>query len=234
MCYTVNTMVRFENVTKIYPPKTVAVKNITLALSAGEFVSLIGSSGSGKTTLVKLLTGEEQPTVGSVFLGEVEINKLRRAQLSFLRRQIGVVFQDYKLLEGKTVFENVAFALAVCGATQPRIREVVPQVLQVVGLQEVMHRFPHQLSGGEAQRVVIARAMVNQPALLIADEPTGNLDPLHAKEVIDTLLNVNNLGTTVLLITHNKDTVNKLKKRVVVLEQGEMISDTPIGKYKLA
>ncbi len=227
-------MVRFENVTKIYPPKTVAVKNITLALSAGEFVSLIGSSGSGKTTLVKLLTGEEQPTVGSVFLGEVEINKLRRAQLSFLRRQIGVVFQDYKLLEGKTVFENVAFALAVCGATQPRIREVVPQVLQVVGLQEVMHRFPHQLSGGEAQRVVIARAMVHQPALLIADEPTGNLDPLHAKEVIDTLLNVNNLGTTVLLITHNKDTVNKLKKRVVVLEQGEMISDTPIGKYKLA
>ena len=157
-------MVRFENVTKIYPPKTVAVKNITLALSAGEFVSLIGSSGSGKTTLVKLLTGEEQPTVGSVFLGEVEINKLRRAQLSFLRRQIGVVFQDYKLLEGKTVFENVAFALAVCGATQPRIREVVPQVLQVVGLQEVMHRFPHQLSGGEAQRVVIARAMVHQPA----------------------------------------------------------------------
>jgi len=227
-------MVRFENVTKIYPPKTVAVKNITLAMNAGEFVSLIGSSGSGKTTLVKLLTGEEQPTVGSVFLGDVEINKLRRAQLSFLRRQLGVVFQDYKLLEGKTVFENVAFALQVCGATHARISEVVPQVLQVVGLQEVMSRFPHQLSRGEAQRVVIARAMVHQPALLIADEPTGNLDPVHTKEVIDALLNVNNLGTTVLLITHNKDTVNKLKKRVVVLQQGEVISDTQVGKYKLS
>jgi cell division transport system ATP-binding protein len=226
-------MIRFKNVTKIYPPNTVALRDINLQIQPGEFVSIVGQSGTGKTTLVKLLIAEEKVTKGEIWIGDWKITKIKRYEIPNLRRQIGVVFQDFKLLPKKTVFENVAFALEVCGASPKRIKTVVPQVLHIVNLEERANRYPKQLSGGEQQRVAIARALVHRPKILVADEPTGNLDAINTREIADLLLKINDFGTTVLLVSHNRELVNSLHKRVVTLDHGMIISDQEVGKYVL-
>jgi len=224
-------MIQFRNVTKYYPPRTYAVKDINLTINAGEFVSIVGQSGTGKTTLVKLMIAEERATKGRVVIGGWDITNIRHHDIPLLRRQIGVVFQDFKLLQRKTVAENVAFALQVAGAPRPRVKEMVPQVLTIVGLEGELERFPHQLSGGEQQRVSIARALVHRPKILVADEPTGNLDTINTREIIELLQKINKLGTTVVLVTHNREVVNSLRKRVITLENGTVVSDQPVGRY---
>lgn len=226
-------MIRFANVTKMYPPDTPALKDIDLEIEAGEFVFIVGQSGAGKTTITKLLTAEERPTKGRIMIGDWDITKIRRGDIPLLRRQIGVIFQDFKLLPKKTVFENVAFALEVCGAPYSRIKSVVPQVLKIVGLEEKGNRYPRQLSGGEQQRVAIARALVHRPKILIADEPTGDLDAITAKSIVDLLTKINEFGTTLLFVTHNRDIVNMLKKRVLTVEGGMIVGDKEGGKYIL-
>ncbi len=226
-------MIEFRNVTKMYDAETVGVKNVNLSIATKEFISIVGQSGTGKTTLVKLLIAEERPTRGRIVIGGWDITDIPSSDIPTLRRQIGVVFQDYKLLPKKTVLENVAFALEVCGAPWSRIRPIVLQVLKIVGLDQKQHRYPRQLSGGEQQRVSIARALVHGPKILVADEPTGNLDALNAREIIDILLRINEFGTTVLLVTHNRDVVNTLKKRVVTLDNGMVVADKEGGKYIL-
>lgn len=226
-------MVKFRNVTKNYPPNVVAVQNISLHILPGEFISIVGQSGTGKTTLVKLITAEENANKGKIIIGGWDITNIRPSEIPILRKQIGVIFQDFKLLPKKTVFENVAFALEVSGASLKKINTIVPQVLKVVGLEKKMDRFPQQLSGGEQQRVSIARALVHRPKILLADEPTGNLDSINVQEIIDLLLKINRFGTTVILVTHNHDIVNGLRKRVVALDQGQIISDQKMGKYIL-
>jgi len=226
-------IIQFRNITKYYPPHTYAVKEVNCTIFPGEFVSIVGQSGTGKTTLVKLITAEERATKGRVIIGGWDITNIKHSDIPLLRRQIGVVFQDFKLLPKKTVFENVAFALQVAGVPHRRVHEVVPQVLSIVGLEGQLSRFPHQLSGGEQQRVSIARALVHRPKILVADEPTGNLDSINTREITDLLVKINRLGTTVLLVTHNRDVVNVLKKRVITLDQGAIISDRQIGRYVL-
>jgi len=226
-------MIRFKNVTKMYSPTTVGVKNINLHIKPGEFVSVVGQSGTGKTTLVKLLIAEERPSSGNIVIGGWDISHIRGADVPILRRQIGVVFQDFKLLPKKTVFENVAFALEVCGAKKSRIKKTIPQVLKIVGLSEKADRYPRQLSGGEQQRVVIARSLVHRPKILVADEPTGNLDSINAREIIELLKRISEFGTTVLLVTHNREIVNSLHKRVITLEGGIISQDNEEGKYIL-
>ena len=224
-------MIKFRNVTKYYHPDTYALKGINLYIKPGEFLSIIGQSGSGKTTMVKLLTAEENLTEGSIVIGGWDVSGIRNREIPILRRQIGVIFQDYKLLPQKTIFENIAFALQVCGASNKRIRKIVPQILKVVSLSQKASKYPRQLSGGEQQRVSIARALLHRPKILVADEPTGNLDIANARDIIELLKKINQLGTTVMLVTHDKDVVDMLKKRVVVLEKGEIISDQKVGKY---
>jgi len=224
-------MIRLKNVSKIYKPATVGVKNISLHIKPGAFVSIVGQSGTGKTTLVKLLIAEERPTSGQIVIGGWDISNIRSGEVPMLRRQIGVVFQDFKLLPRKTVFENVAFALEVCGASRKKIRKIVPQVLKIVGLEDKATRYPRQLSGGEQQRVVIARALVHRPKILVADEPTGNLDSINTKEIIELLKKINEFGTTVLLVTHNREVVNSLHKRVITIEDGQISQDHEEGKY---
>ncbi|MEK7619202.1 MAG: cell division ATP-binding protein FtsE [Patescibacteria group bacterium] len=224
-------MIRFEQVSKTYHPDIHALKDITLSIEPGEFVFLVGQSGSGKSTLVKLLSAQERATRGTVSLGDWEITKIRRRDVPLLRRQIGVVYQDFQLLEKKTVGENVAFALEVCGERGKVIKSMVPQVLKIVGLEEKIHRYPQTLSGGEQQRVAIARALIHRPKLLIADEPTGDLDSITTKGIVDLLLKINELGTTLLFVTHNRDVVNMLKQRVITLNQGSVIADKAHGKY---
>lgn len=226
-------MIRLENATKVYYPNTVALKNINLHIKSKEFVSIVGQSGMGKTTLVKLLIAEEKPTKGRVIVGGWDITSIKKREVPILRRQIGVIFQDFKLLPKKTVFENVSFAGEVCGEEHKHLKNITDQVLRIVGLENKKDRYPRQLSGGEQQRVVIARALVHRPKLLIADEPTGNLDSLNAREIIDLLLRINDFGTTVILVTHNREVVNSLKKRVITLENGQIISDQKVGKYIL-
>ncbi len=227
-------MIYFDKVTKIYfdgaPP---AVQDITLGIEPGEFVSIVGHSGAGKTTLLKMLFAEVLPTEGSVFFGSREIGELSDSELLKLRRNIGTVFQDFRLLPTKTVYENIAFALEVAGKTDEDIRADVPHVLDLVGLSDKLWSFPHQLSGGEQQRVAIARAIVNQPDVLIADEPTGNLDPINAHDVVEILKKINDLGTTVLLTTHNKSVVDSVGRRVVTMDQGRIVRDDKQGKYVL-
>ncbi len=227
-------MILFDKVTKIYrdgaPP---AVQDVSLEIEPGEFVSIVGHSGAGKTTLLKMLFAEVFPTEGTVFFGEREIPKLSNRELLHLRRNIGTIFQDFRLLPTKNVFENIAFALEVAGKSDEDIRGDVPHVLDLVGLSDKIWSFPRELSGGEQQRVAIARAIVNQPDVLIADEPTGNLDPVNAHGIVEILKKINDLGTTVLLTTHNKMVVDSAGRRVVTMDQGRIVRDDKHGKYVL-
>ncbi len=226
-------MIVFQNVSKIYCKDTAALDKVSFKIQPSEFVSIVGRSGAGKSTAIKLLIGEEKPTKGQLFFGSYEINKLKPNQLPELRRHIGVIFQDFRLLAKKTVFENVAFALEVAGRAQKEINELVPQALDMVGLLNKTDRFPAELSGGEKQRTALARAMINNPDVIIADESTGNLDPYNTWEVIKLLVKINELGSMVILTTHNKEIVNVLGQRAITLEDGQLIKDDPTGKFIL-
>lgn len=226
-------MITLDNVSKIYDPNIKALDRVSLNIKPGEFVSLVGQSGTGKTTLVRCLIGEEKPTIGKIKIGDWDITKIGKNEIPYLRRQVAVIFQDFKLLPKKTLFENVAFALEVAGRPTDKIKSIVPQVMKIVGLGSKSHRYPHEVSGGEQQRAAIARALVYQPRILLADEPTGNLDSINAQEIIDLLRKINEFGTTVVLVTHNRDIVNQLKRRVITLHDGRVISDQAVGKYIL-
>ncbi len=225
-------MIKFENVIKHYGSHK-ALNNVNLDIHHGEFISLVGLSGAGKSTLMKLIIGEERIDGGRILIDDIDIASVRKDDLPYLRRKIGVVFQDMKLLPKRTAFENVAFAMEVCGHRKDKIDKDVPKILDLVGLLHKKDAFPHQMSGGEKQRVAIARALSHRPVLLLADEPTGNLDEVNAGEVIDLLLKINQLGTTVILATHAADIVNRLKKRVITLEGGQVVMEQEKGKYKL-
>lgn len=209
------------------------MRTVNLRIEPGEFVSIVGQSGAGKTTMVRILIGEERVDSGEVFIGDWDITKISKREVPYLRRQIGVIFQDFKLLPKKTLEENVSFALEVSGGKPGKIKKIVPSVLKIVGLEDKKHRYPNEVSGGEQQRAAIARALVHQPKILLADEPTGNLDAINANEIIELLLRINKFGTTVILVTHNKEIVNRLNRRVVTMEQGQIISDQAHGKYLL-
>ncbi|MFA5753777.1 MAG: cell division ATP-binding protein FtsE [Patescibacteria group bacterium] len=226
-------MINLRNVSKTYINRVKVLKGVDLSVKPGEFVSIVGQSGAGKTTLVRLLIGEERADEGQVMVGDWDITRISRREVPYLRRQIGVIFQDFKLLPKKTLEENVSFALQVSGGSPQKIKKVVPSVLKIVGLDDKKKRYPNEVSGGEQQRAAIARALVHQPKILLADEPTGNLDAINANEIIDLLLRINKFGTTVILVTHNKEIVNRLGKRVVTMEQGRIISDQEHGKYLL-
>jgi len=225
-------MIAFQGVCKAYS-NSEALEDITFKINPNEFVALAGKSGAGKSTLIKLMIGEEKPTKGRVVVGSYEVNKLKDYQLPYLRRHIGIVFQDFRLLPSKNAFENVAFALEVAGYNQAYINEIVPQVLDMVGLSDKAHNFPQELSGGEKQRVAIARAIVGKPEVVIADEPTGNLDPINTWEIIKLLQKINEMGTTIILATHDKEIINKLEKRVITLDNGRLLRDEEKGKYLL-
>lgn len=225
-------MIYYDKVTKTYTEGgPAAVEDITLGIEPGEFVSIVGHSGAGKTTLLKMLFAEVYPSSGSVFFGSLEIPKMRTRELLHLRRNIGTIFQDFRLLPTKTVYENIAFALEVAGRSDEEIEADVPHVLDLVGLSDKIWSFPKQLSGGEQQRVAIARAIVNQPDVLIADEPTGNLDPVNTHDIVGILKKVNDLGTTVILTTHNKSVVDSVGRRVVTMDLGRIVRDDKQGKY---
>lgn len=226
-------MIVFQNVTKTYNhhSESTALEKVNFKIQPTEFVSIVGRSGAGKSTILKLLIGEEKPSKGQVFLGSYEVNKLRSHEMPEFRRHIGVIFQDFRLLAKKTAFENVAFALEVEGRPDKEINELVPQVLDMVGIRDKMFQFPAELSGGEKQRVAIARAMVNKPDIIIADEPTGNLDPFNTWEVIKLLTKINELGSTVILATHDKEIINTLGARVITLENGKVLKDEQNGRF---
>ena len=225
-------MIKFQNVTKQYTSEK-ALDSINLQVNHGEFISLVGLSGAGKTTLLKLIIGEEQIDGGRILIDDIDISNVKKSDLPYLRRKIGMVFQDIKLLPRRTAFENIAFAMEVCGHKLEKIQEEVPKILELVGLSHKSNNFPDEMSGGEKQRVAIARALSHRPVLLLADEPTGNLDEVNAAEVLDLLLKINQLGTTVILATHAADLVNKIKKRVITIEDGKITMEQEIGKYKL-
>lgn len=218
-------MIKFVNVTKRYSADVFALRQVGFHIRSKEFVSIVGQSGAGKSTVLKLLTAEERPTSGKIVVGGWDITDIKPKEVPALRRQIGVVFQDFKLLEKKTVAENVAFALEVINTQRKKIKPAVNQVLKIVGLENRINYFPQQLSAGEAQRVVVARALVPRPKILIADEPTGNLDPITTRDIVELLDKINEYGTTVLLVTHNREIVNFLRKRVITLDQGIIIGD---------
>jgi len=224
-------MIKFINITKLYPPDVYALRNVSFHIKPGEFVSIVGQSGAGKSTIIKLLIAEERVTEGKIIVGGWDITKVKSVAIPTLRRQIGVVFQDFKLLENKTVQENISFALEVVNASKKRTSQIVQQVLKIVGLANKKDYFPRQLSAGESQRVVIARALVNRPKILIADEPTGNLDPIITRDIVQLLEKINEFGTTVLLVTHNREIVNFIKKRVITMDRGVMIGDQSRGRY---
>ncbi len=225
-------LIKMKNVYKTYPNGVGAIYDLNLTIEKGEFVFIIGGSGSGKSTLTKMLYREEKPTQGQIVLGGVNVVKLRNSKVYKLRRKLGVVFQDYKLLPKLTVYENVAFALEATGAPGDAIRKKTIQVLEMVGLKHKLKEYPDKLSGGEQQRVAIARAIVNNPTLLICDEPTGNLDEKISQEIMDVLEEINkNLGTTILMVTHDTDIVNRMKKRVIVLKEGRLVKDYKEGNY---
>ncbi len=226
-------MILLDRVTKTYGRTATALDRISLHVEPKEFVIVVGQSGAGKTTLLKLLTREEKPTSGKIIVGGVDYDKLKDKDIPILRRKIGTVFQDFKLLPNKTVFENVAFALEIVGMGNGEIKHTVPRVLDIVNLKKKEKNMPRELSGGERQRVAIARAIARQPKILIADEPTGNLDPEHAWEVVKVLEKINRFGTTVLLTTHNQEIVNKLKRRVVTIRDGKITSDRAHAEYSL-
>lgn len=226
-------MIYFENVSKLYSDNLPALEDITFQVAPGEFLSVVGHSGAGKTTLLKLLIVEDRPTAGKVFFGSTDVHALSQRQLPEYRRNIGTIFQDFKLLPNKTAFENVAFAMEANGRTDEEIAENVPQALELVDLTGKEYHFPHELSGGEKQRVAIARAIVNQPDLIMADEPTGNLDPIATYEVVQILKKINDLGTTVIMTTHNKGVIDALGRRVITMDDGRIIRDDKEGKYVL-
>jgi cell division transport system ATP-binding protein len=226
-------MILFDRVTKLYSKDSEsALDKVSLHIEPKEFVILVGTSGAGKSTLLKLLTREEKPTSGKIVVGGIDYDTLRDKQVPLLRRKIGTVFQDFKLLPQRNVYENVAFALEIAGMTRREIHATVPKVIDLVGLSGKEKNFPRQLSGGEQQRVAIARAIVRQPKILIADEPTGNLDPKYSWDIVRLLEKINRYGTTVLLTTHNVEIVNNLKRRVVTIDHGKITSDQAEGSYK--
>ncbi len=224
-------MIHFENVSKIYMDDSVALEDVSFRIAPKEFVSIVGHSGAGKTTLLKMFLGEERPSKGKVFFDSTDIGTLSDQEINEFRRKIGVVFQDFRLLPNKNVYENIAFAMEAAGRTDEEIEADVPHVLELVDLSKKIWNFPHELSGGEKQRVSIARAIVNQPDVVIADEPTGNLDPLNTYDIVQILKKINDLGTTVILTTHNKGVIDSLKKRVLTMENGKIIRDDKEGKY---
>ncbi len=224
-------MVELSKVVKAYETGTKAINGIDLRINDGEFVFLVGPSGSGKTTIIKLLTAELAPTSGTVHVNGYALEKIKKKRIPYMRRTLGVIFQDFRLIDNITVYENVAFAMRVIGASNKEIKKRVPYVLELVGLETKSRRLPHELSGGEQQRVAIARALVNNPVMIIADEPTGNLDPQRSYEIMMLLEQINALGTTVLVVTHEKELVNRFTKRVVALEEGKVISDGMDGYY---
>ena len=225
-------MIKFENVSKIYENNVKALSDINIEIGVGEFVFLVGPSGSGKSTFIKMLLKEVEPTTGQVIVGSTNLSKLTRKQIPYFRRKVGMVFQDFRLIPNLNVYENVAFAMKVVEATPKEIRKRVPMVLSLVGLSHKYKMFPNELSGGEQQRVSLARAIVNNPTVLIADEPTGNLDPKTAREIMELLDDINKAGTTVLMATHAKEIVDSMKKRVLEIEGGEIIRDEKRGMYK--
>lgn len=226
-------MISFRNVTKIYSSHVFALKNVSFDVRQNEFILIVGRSGAGKTTLLRLLIREEKPTKGKVLFDGMDISKIKPGNIPQFRRRIGVVFQDYKLLPSKTVYENVAYAMEVTGASDSEIVKDVPEVLDIVGLKERIRDFPHQLSGGEKQRVAIARALVHRPKVIIADEPTGNLDPYNTQDIINLFSRIHELGTTIILSTHHKLVVDSLGKRVITLEDGRLIRDEKNGRFIL-
>ena len=226
-------MIYFDKVSKVYSPTSIALEDVSFTIAPNEFISVVGQSGAGKSTLLKLLLAEDRPTSGKVFFESSDIHAVPREELPGIRRRMGVVFQDYRLLPQKTAYENVAFALEAGGKEDSDIKQDVPQVLELVGLMDKSWHFPHELSGGEKQRVAIARAIVSRPDVVIADEPTGNLDPLNTLEIIRLLEKINDLGTMVILATHDKEIINSLKRRVVTLEKGKLVRDEQRGRYVL-
>lgn len=224
-------MIDFKNVTKVYNNNVLALSNLNIQIDKGEFVFLVGPSGAGKSTFIKMLLKEVDPTAGTVIVGGTDLTKLTRKEIPYYRRKIGVVFQDFRLIPTLSIFENVAFALRVIGASEREIQKKVPMVLSMVGLSKKRNAFPHELSGGEQQRVSIARSIVNSPSLLIADEPTGNLDPETSLEIMDIISDINRAGTTIVMATHAKDIVDTMKKRVIAIEKGTIARDEERGKY---
>lgn len=224
-------IINFENVSKIYPGGFVALEEVNLVIERGEFISIVGHSGSGKSTLLKLIYAEEQATEGHVYFNERPIDAIKQKHLPYYRRNIGTVFQDFKLLPQKTAFENVAYALEVSDETPEEIKELVPEILEIVGMGDKANKYPRQLSGGEQQKICLARALVRKPKVIIADEPTGNLDPIATWEIVQLLLKINSMGTTIILATHNKDIVDKLNRRVIAVDNGKIIRDMQKGRY---
>jgi cell division transport system ATP-binding protein len=225
-------MIYFDKVTKRYGDAA-ALEDVTLSVAPKEFISIVGHSGAGKTTLLKLLLAEERPTDGTVFFESVDVNNLPSSALHHYRRRIGMVFQDFRLIPNKTAYENIAFAMEAVGRTDAEIKSDVPYILELVNLADKAQHFPGQLSGGEKQRIAIGRAIVNQPDIIIADEPTGNLDPINAYEVVEILKKINELGTTVVITTHNKGVVDAIGKRVITIDRGKVVRDDADGKYVL-
>src|SRR3989339_779912 len=224
-------MIRFEKVTKIYSDETIVLQDVSFEIKEGEFVSIVGKSGAGKTTLVRLIMGLEVPTSGQVFFQGKNVNEIDSSEMQKIRRKVGGIYQDYKLLPNKTVYENVAYIMEVEGKEKEEIESEVPKVLEIIGLKEKFNNFPKELSGGEQQRLAIARALINQPDIIIADEPTGNLDPYNSYEVISLLEKINKNGSTVILATHNREIINKLGKRTITLENGKMLRDEEYGRF---
>lgn len=226
-------IIEFDSVSKIFKDDSPALDNACFKIKEGDFVSFVGPSGAGKSTILKLISVEETPTTGTVFFERNPLDKIKRSNIPLHRRNIGTVFQDFKLLNKKTVFENVAYALEVCGAPAAEIEESVPQILDIVGLGGKMEKFPKQLSGGEQQKVALARALIHKPIVILADEPTGNLDSASSVEIVELLLKINELGTTVLLASHDKEIVNKASRRVICLDKGKIVGDLAKSKYKI-
>jgi len=224
-------MIFFDRVSKVYPDSSVALEDVSFTIEPKEFISIVGPSGAGKTTLLKLFLGEDKPSSGNIFFEDINVQNLNKREINDFRRKVGMIFQDFRLLPNKTVYENIAFTMEAAGRSDEDIESDVPHVLELVDLVNKAWNFPKELSGGEQQRVAIARALVNEPDVIIADEPTGNLDPINTYDVVQILKKINDLGTTVILTTHNKGIIDSLNRRVVVLENGRIVRDDKTGKY---
>ena len=226
-------MVKFQKITKVYPPNAIALADVSFDIEPREFVCLVGKSGAGKTTLLKLLMAEEKPSSGRIFFDDQDIQRIKPRHLPEFRRKIGAVFQDYRLLPSKTAYENISYAMEVIGASDAEIARDMAEVLDIVGLTRKAHNFPAQLSGGERQRVAIARALIHRPEVILADEPTGNLDPYNTLDIVRLLLKINEFGTTVILSTHNREVINSLCKRTITLSEGKIVRDEKVGRFIL-